>query len=35
MGKHSKILDSKLKETGHVNAYFPLFIPKSYLEKRS
>ena len=28
-----KFLDSKLKETGHVNAYFPLFIPKSYLEK--
>ena len=29
-----KFLDSKLKETGHVNAYFPLFIPKSYLEKK-
>ena len=23
-------LDKKFKETGHVNAYFPLFIPKSY-----
>ena len=30
-----KFLDSKLKETGHVNAYFPLFIPKSYLEKEA
>ena len=28
-------LDIKLKETGHVNAYFPLFIPKSYLEKEA
>ena len=26
-------LDRRIKETGHVNAYFPLFIPKSYLEK--
>ena len=23
------------KETGHVNAYFPLFIPKSYLSKEA
>ena len=23
------VLDSMFKETGHVNAYFPLFIPKS------
>ena len=23
-------LDSMFKETGHQNAYFPLFIPKSY-----
>ena len=23
-------LDSMLKESGHVNAYFPLFIPKSF-----
>ena len=30
-----KFLDEKLKETGHVNAYFPLFIPKSYLEKEA
>lgn len=28
-------LDSMFKETGHVNAYFPLFIPKSYLEKEA
>ncbi|MEA3337687.1 MAG: proline--tRNA ligase [Chloroflexota bacterium] len=26
-------LDSRFKATGHVNAYFPLFIPKSFLEK--
>ena len=24
------ILDEKIKLTGHQNAYFPLFIPKSY-----
>lgn len=28
-------LDKKFKETGHVNAYFPLFIPKSYLSKEA
>jgi prolyl-tRNA synthetase len=26
-------MDRRIKETGHVNAYFPLFIPKSYLQK--
>ncbi len=26
-------LDKMFKETGHSNAYFPLFVPKSYLEK--
>ncbi len=26
-------LDRRFKETGHVNAAFPLFIPKSFLEK--
>lgn len=26
-------LDRMFKETGHVNAYFPLFVPKSFLEK--
>ncbi|MFY7990467.1 MAG: proline--tRNA ligase [Fluviicola sp.] len=29
------ILDRKFKETGHSNAYFPLFIPKSYLSKEA
>lgn len=29
------ILDKRLKETGHKNAYFPLFIPKSYFEKEA
>jgi prolyl-tRNA synthetase len=28
-------LDRKFKETGHENAYFPLFIPLSYLEKEA
>lgn len=28
-------LDRKFKETGHVNAYFPLFIPKSYLDREA
>ena len=28
-------LDVKFKETGHVNAYFPLFIPKSFLSKEA
>ena len=26
-------MDRRIKETGHVNAYFPLFIPKSFLQK--
>lgn len=30
-----RILDTKFKETGHSNAYFPLFIPKSYLNKEA
>src|SRR5690554_5665336 len=30
-----RVLDGMFKETGHVNAYFPLFIPKSYLEKEA
>lgn len=29
------ILDRRFKETGHSNAYFPLFIPKSYLSKEA
>ncbi|UCD16427.1 MAG: proline--tRNA ligase [Candidatus Zixiibacteriota bacterium] len=28
-------LDGKIKETGHENAYFPLFIPLSFLEKEA
>jgi prolyl-tRNA synthetase len=28
-------LDKKFKQTGHVNAYFPLFIPKSYFSKEA
>ena len=27
-------LDQMFKETGHVNAYFPLFVPKAFLRKR-
>ncbi|NCO05126.1 MAG: proline--tRNA ligase [Candidatus Magasanikbacteria bacterium] len=30
-----KHLDKKFKETGHENAYFPIFIPKSFLEKEA
>lgn len=33
--KMQRILDDKFKETGHVNAYFPLLIPKSFLSKES
>ncbi|MEZ2445578.1 proline--tRNA ligase [Chitinophaga sp. RCC_12] len=29
------VLDRKFKETGHQNAYFPLFIPKSFLSKEA
>ena len=28
-------LDAMFKATGHVNAYFPLFIPLSFLEKEA
>ena len=28
-------LDKEFKKTGHINAYFPLFIPKSFLAKES
>ncbi len=28
-------LDTMFKDTGHKNAYFPLFIPKSFLEKEA
>lgn len=30
-----RVLDGMFKDTGHVNAYFPLFIPMSYLEKEA
>src|SRR4051794_16092562 len=30
-----RVLDQMFKDTGHVNAYFPLFIPLSYLEKEA
>ena len=30
-----KELDKRIKETGHVNAYFPLLIPQSYLQKEA
>ena len=29
------VLDAMFKSTGHRNAYFPLFIPLSYLEKEA
>ena len=28
-------LDKRFKETGHQNAYFPMFIPKSFIEKEA
>ena len=33
--KMQRALDGLFKATGHVNAYFPLFIPKRYLEKEA
>ena len=33
--KIQRELDRMFKETGHKNAYFPLFIPKSFLEKEA
>lgn len=33
--KMRDILDHKFKATGHVNAYFPLFIPKSFLSREA
>lgn len=33
--KMKDALDQMFKETGHQNAYFPLFIPKSYLSKEA
>src|SRR5256884_4855834 len=31
--KMQRALDRRFKDTGHVNAYFPLFIPKSFLAR--
>src|SRR5437763_3757952 len=31
--KMQRALDRMFKDTGHVNAYFPLFIPKSFLAR--
>ncbi len=33
--KMQRILDDMFKATGHVNAYFPLLIPKSFLSKEA
>lgn len=33
--KMQAVLDTMFKETGHVNAYFPLFIPKSFFSKEA
>ena len=33
--KMQRVLDDIFKETGHVNAYFPLFIPKSFFSKEA
>jgi prolyl-tRNA synthetase len=33
--KMQAVLDGMFKETGHVNAYFPLFIPKSFFSKEA
>jgi len=33
--KMQRALDDMFKETGHENAYFPLFIPKSFLSKEA
>src|SRR6266700_1489614 len=33
--KMQQALDGMFKETGHLNAYFPLFIPQSFLQKEA
>ena len=30
-----RLMDQRIKATGHVNAYFPLFIPESFLQKEA
>jgi prolyl-tRNA synthetase len=33
--KMQSVLDKMFKDTGHINAYFPLFIPKSFFSKEA
>ena len=33
--KMQKVLDKKFRETGHKNAYFPMFIPESFIKKEA
>lgn len=33
--KMQSVLDNMFKETGHVNAYFPIFIPESFIKKEA
>src|SRR6516164_8698926 len=33
--KMQQALDKMFKDTGHTNAYFPLFVPKSFLAKEA
>ena len=33
--KMQQALDGMFKETGHQNAYFPMFIPESFLQKEA
>lgn len=33
--KVQKVLDGKFKDTGHRNAYFPMFIPESFIKKEA
>src|SRR5215216_2124142 len=33
--KMQAVLDKMFKDTGHMNAYFPLFIPKSFFSKEA
>jgi prolyl-tRNA synthetase len=33
--KMQQALDRMFKETGHQNAYFPMFIPKAFLQKEA
>lgn len=30
-----RVLDEKIKETGHENCYFPMFIPLKYFQKEA